>query len=101
MPRTSIEEPGYGIKRQATKAITTAESTVDTKGETFYIQNVGASIVYIDNVTGVDSTKWQLAVGERSGPWSVRTGAGVTADTNIYLKGAGNSTLNFIFIEGM
>lgn len=101
MPRTSVEEPGYIIKRQATAAITTAESTIDTKGETCYIQNVGASIVYIDVVTGVDSTKWQIAVGERTGPWTARIGTGVNADTKFYLKGAGTSTLNFIFIEGM
>lgn len=101
MPRTSIEEPGYIIKRQATAAITTSESNIDTKGETCYIQNVGASIVYIDVVTGVDSTKWQIAVGERSGPWTARTGSGTTADTKLYMIGAGASTLNFIFLEGM
>lgn len=96
---TNIAEPGYIIKRQDTAAITTAESFIDTKGETCYIQNVGTSIVYIDVVTGVDSTKWQIAVGERSGPWTARSGQGVTADTKFYFKGAGVSTLNFIFLK--
>lgn len=93
--RQDITESGYVIKRQATAPITTSESNIDTKGETCYIQNVGANIVYIDVVTGVDSTKWQIAAGERSGPWTART----ATDTKFYLLGAGVSTLNFIFLR--
>lgn len=99
--RQDITESGYVIKRQASAAITASESNIDTKGETCYIQNVGSNIVYIDVVTGVDNTKWQIAPGERSGPWTARTPttASAASDSKFYLIGAGVSTLNFIFLR--
>ena len=84
-----IKELGYTIRKIESHDITTDESNVDIDGQTVYLHNVGSGKIYMDESTGVDDSKWEILVGEKSGPWSA---------TKLYFKGETASTLKIVFL---
>lgn len=85
------QENGYVIRPCIKKDVTTDEGSEPINGSTVYLHNAGANIIYIDKVTGVDNTKWELAAGEKTGPFTFKD--------SIFFKGVGVSTLKILAVE--
>ena len=88
-----ISNKGYSIKKLVKKDVTTTEGNEDINGNTVYLHNAGSAAIYIDKVTGVDNTKWELAAGEKLGP--------IVFKGKIYFVGANTSTLKILFADGI
>lgn len=86
-----FQESGYKIQKQSSISVTTTEGNTDIFG-TVYLHNAGSNIVYIDKTTGVSSSKWELAAGEKFGPLALQ---------KLYYIGAGASTLKILYLEGV
>jgi len=83
-------ERGYEIYKQTKIDIATVAGSTNINS-TVYLHNAGTSIIYIDVYTGVDSTKWELAAGEKLGPLSIQT---------LHYVGASTSTLKILHLRG-
>lgn len=86
-----FKEQGYSIGTQIKKDVTTSEDSQSLYA-TVYLHNAGSSIIYFDKKTGVDNTMWEIAPGEKMGPFYFQT---------LYFKGAGTSTLKILPLEGV
>lgn len=86
-----FEESGYKIDNQSSISVTTSEGNTSINS-TVYIHNSGSNIVYIDTKPGVSSSKWELAAGEKIGPFHFE---------KLYHIGAGASTLKLIHLKGV
>lgn len=82
---------GYKIASQTKIDVTTSEGNYDINGQTVLLQNTGAAIIYIDNQTGVDNTKFEIPAATASGPW--------VFSEKVYFKGAGSTTLKILFTK--
>lgn len=70
----------------------TNEQSLLVSGGLVYVQNIGNATVYMDVKTGVNDTKWEILPRMRLGPLS--------AVDRLFFKGAGATTLKYIFVGG-
>jgi hypothetical protein len=80
---------GYVISRQSKIDVGLAEDHKDINS-TVFIHNSGSAIAYISTKPGVSTDSWEVAVGEKIGPFAIKTlyhiGAGVTELKILHLK---------------
>ncbi|MEW4371780.1 hypothetical protein [Paenibacillus kandeliae] len=68
----------------------TTEQSLVVNGKIIYLQNVGDNKVYMHNKTGVSEDHWEIPVRGKAGP--------ITATGKLFFKGAGATTLKYIFV---
>jgi hypothetical protein len=86
-----IRELGYGIKSIEKIDVTTQAGNITGASGTYYVHNAGNNMVYIDTATTVNSDSWELAPGEKAGPFAGQ----------IYYVGADVTTLKVMYMEGV